>query len=144
MPRALVFVSPHDRDYPFGHGGICRVGRVKGESLVVVIDLKRDLRAFEFEDPIIVLLVGIAGQTKIVKHRNGLDQASDRLSPEVCDPRGDDGSAAEKVLPKLVVKRANAIRVRLYGHGCLHICVSGGSAWDGVGERPACLQKPGP
>lgn len=79
IPRALVFVRPHNRDDPLGDGGICGIGRMEGERFIVVIDFEHHRGAFEIKDAEIVLLVRVIGVGKIIKDADSGDQAFDRF-----------------------------------------------------------------
>jgi hypothetical protein len=49
------------------------------------------------------------------KNRYGFDQTFDSFRSKFSDPCRDDGCATDKVLPKIIIERAYAIRVRRHG-----------------------------
>jgi hypothetical protein len=53
--------------------------------------------------------------TKIVIHRDSLDDALNSLLAKRSDAWRDDGKAAEQVLPQLIVERANAFGPGVHG-----------------------------
>ncbi len=67
-----------------------------------------------------MFLVRVVGVTEIVVDGDGFDDASDSISAEGCDTRGDEGRTDGEVLAQLVVERTNAFR---FGrHCCLPVC----------------------
>jgi hypothetical protein len=74
-----ILVSQHDGDDALGDRWISRVGRVRSECLVVVVDLEKYRLAIDLERPKIVFFVWVIGVAEIVVHRDGFDDAS---SPE--------------------------------------------------------------
>ena len=62
-----------------------------------------------------MLFVWVVGVTKIVIHRDSLDDALDSLLAKRSDAWRDDGKAAEQVLTQLIVERANAFGPGVHG-----------------------------
>jgi hypothetical protein len=93
---------------------------MKIEIFVKIFDLEKDLDALVVESPEIVFTVRVVGGAEIVENRDSLDEALDCLFPQGGDAWRDDGAAAGKVLSKLVVERANSIRIR-DGHGWVSV-----------------------
>jgi hypothetical protein len=92
---------------------------MKIQGCVVVVDFEHHIDFIEPEATDVVFLVGLVGVAKIVEHSDGLDETSDRFGSQGGYSCCDHGAAAEKVLPKVIVERANTVRVR--GHGCVSI-----------------------
>jgi hypothetical protein len=103
------------------------------QGLIEVVDFEHDIDVIESEAAEIVLLVGIVRAAKVVKYAYSFDEALDRLCPESGDACCDDGYAAGKVLPELVVEQANSIRIR-DGHGWVSIGDVGGMAREARGR----------
>ena len=88
-----VFVSEHDRDHADGDGWVRRVGRVVFQVPIKIIDFEKDRVAFSLERAKVVLFMWVVGVTKVVKHRDGLDDAVDGLLAEGGDTRCHDRDA---------------------------------------------------
>lgn len=89
---------------------------MKGEALVVVVNLEHNLGAIELEAAKIVLVVRVVGGTELVKDSDGLDEALNCFLPKSGDPRRYNRTPTEKVSAQFIVERAYAIRVHI-GHG---------------------------
>jgi len=55
---------------------------VVAEALIVVVDLEEHLVAVGIERAKVVLFVRVVGVTKVVKHRDGLDDPGDGFGPK--------------------------------------------------------------
>src|ERR1700730_4290780 len=105
---ASILLGQHDRDHAFGDRRISWIGGVVAEALVVVVDLEQDRVAIGIEAAKIVLLVGIVGVTKVVKHGDGLDDPGDGFGAEGGDAGGHHCKALGKILTQFIVQRADA------------------------------------
>ena len=56
-----------------------------------------------------MFFVRIVGVTEVVEHCDRLDDSVDGFLAEGGDPRGDDGAAANQILPQVVVEGANPL-----------------------------------
>ena len=79
MLASSIFFGKHDRDDPFRNARVCRVGRVMGEGVVVVVDLEEDRLTLRLKDPEVMLFVRIVGTTEIVIDRDRLDDPFHRV-----------------------------------------------------------------
>jgi hypothetical protein len=62
-----------------------------------------------------MLFVWVVGVTKIVIHRDGLDDAVDSLLAKRSDAGRDDGKAADQLVTQLIIERANAFGPGIHG-----------------------------
>src|SRR6202048_4807297 len=79
---ASILLGQHDRDHAFGDRGVGRIRGLIREALVVVVDLEEHRMAIRIEAAKVVLFVGIVGVTKVVEHRDGLDDPGDGFGAE--------------------------------------------------------------
>jgi len=84
---------------------------MESQILVEVVNLEKDFDMVEFKRPEVVFAVRVVGVTKVVKYRDRLHQAVNGFGAQRGNAWGHNGFAAAKMLPKFIVKRANAIRV---------------------------------
>ena len=85
------------------------------QGRIEIIDLEKDRLSVGFERPKIMFFVWVIGVTKIVKDRDGFDDALNSLLAKRSDAWRDDGKAAEQVLTQLIVERANAFGPGIHG-----------------------------
>ena len=78
-PMALIFLGQHDRDHSLGDGWVGRIGGMRGQRGVEIIDLEKDRVAIGFERSKVMFFVWIVGVAKIVIDFDCLDDASDSL-----------------------------------------------------------------
>ena len=78
-PMALIFLGQHDGDHSLGDGWVGRIGGMRGQRGVEIIDLEKDRVAIGFERAKVMFFVWIVGVAKIVIDFDGLDDASDSL-----------------------------------------------------------------
>jgi hypothetical protein len=104
-----VLPRQHDRDDAFSDGWIGRVRGVVRQGPVEIIDFEHDVLTVDFEAAEVVLLVGIVGVTKVVEHRNRLDETLNSFLAESGNTGGDDGVAANQMLPEFVIEGADAV-----------------------------------
>src|SRR4029077_19315258 len=74
---------------------------------VEIIDFEHDVLTVDFEAAEVVLLMGIVGVTKVVEHRNRLDETLNSFLAESGNTGGDDGVAANQMLPEFVIGGAD-------------------------------------
>jgi len=77
-------------------------------ALIVVVDLEEHLVAVGIERAKVVLFVRVVGVTKVVKHRDGLDDPGDGFGPKSGNARRHHGGPSGKILTQFIVQRADA------------------------------------
>ena len=70
-----IFFSQHNCYDAVRDRGVRRIGRMVGQTSIVVVDFKYDLVAVGFEAAKIVLFVRIVRVAEVVKHGYGLEYA---------------------------------------------------------------------
>src|SRR6202048_770321 len=105
---ASIFLGQHDGDHALGDRGVGGIRGVIAEALVEVVDLEQDRMAIGIKAAKVVLLVGIVGVAKVVKHRDGLNDPSDGFGAESGNAGRHHCKAFGKILAQFLVQRADA------------------------------------
>src|SRR6202047_1522916 len=105
---ASILLGQHDRDHALGDRGVGRIRGVIAEALVEVVDLVQDRMAIAIKAAKVVLLVGIVGVAKVVKHGDGLDDPGDGFGAEGGDAGGHHRDPLGKILTQFIVQRGDA------------------------------------
>ena len=80
-----------------------------GQGLVVIIDLEKDRFPLGLERSEVMFSVRVVGVTEGIIHSDCLDDPVEGFSAKGGDAGGDDGAAADQMLPQVVVEGANPV-----------------------------------
>src|SRR5260221_2469733 len=95
---------------------VTRVGGVKGEVSIEVIDLEQHLDAIDAEDGAVVLPVGIVILTEVVERGDRSQHARDLFGAAGLEPCRDHHAAAAATTPQRVAEGADAGRFQYVAH----------------------------
>ena len=87
-----------------------------GEGSIKIIDLEKDRFSLGLERPEVMFSVRVVGVTEVIIDGDCFDDPVERISAKGSDPGGDDGAAAEQMLPEVVVEGPNPVGLS-GGHG---------------------------
>src|ERR1700730_12760188 len=79
-----------------------------GEALVEVVNLEEHPAAVGVERAKVVLFVRVVGVTKVIEHRDGLDDPGNGFDAEGGDAGGHHRGLSSKILAQFIVQRADA------------------------------------
>ena len=74
-----VFFRQHDGDDALGDGWVGRIGGMRGQRGVEIIDLEKDRAAIGYERAKVVFFVWIVGMAKVVVDFDGLGRCARQL-----------------------------------------------------------------
>jgi len=93
-----VFFRQHDCDDALGDGWVGRIGGMRGQCGVEIIDLEKDRAAIGLERTKVVFFVWIVGVAKVVIDLDGLHDARDSFGAERSDAYRHDRMALAEIL----------------------------------------------
>src|SRR5271166_1864639 len=100
-----VFLGQHDGDHSLGDVWVGRIGGMRGQRGVEIIDLEKDRVAIGYERAKVMFSMWIVGVAKVVIDFDGLDDARDCFGSQRSNAYRHDRMALAEILSQLVVER---------------------------------------
>ena len=99
----LVFFGQHDGNDALGDIWIARIGRVRPQIVIEIVDFKKDRVTIGFERAKVMFFVWVVGMTEIIEHRDSLDDPVDCFWAKRSNARRHYGDAGSQMLTQVVI-----------------------------------------